>query len=93
MTLEEDDELTKGYPDGIPNRVIVKTKDGGTFTKVVSYPRGHANNKMTEGETEAKFRLNVDDLWVGSQADRVIDLVWHLDEQKALDELMEAIRI
>ena len=37
MTLEEDDELTKGYPDGIPNRVTVRTKDGGTFTKVVSY--------------------------------------------------------
>ncbi|MCH7626409.1 MAG: MmgE/PrpD family protein [Chloroflexi bacterium] len=93
MTLEEDDELTKGYPDGIPNRVTVRTRDGGTITRLVSYPRGHANNRMTDGEAEAKFRLNVEELWVESQTDRVIDLVWHLDEQKDLDELMEAIRI
>ena len=73
--------------------MTVRTRDGGTITRVVSYPRGHANNRMTDGEAEAKFRLNVEELWVESQTDRVIDLVWHLDEQKDLDELMEAIRI
>ena len=73
--------------------MTVRTKDGGVFTKVVSYPRGHANNRMTDDETVAKFRLNVEELWVESQTDRVIDLIWHLDEQKDLDELMKAIRI
>ena len=73
--------------------MTVRTKDGGAFTKVVSYPRGHAKNRMTDDETVVKFRLNVEELWVESQTDRVIDLVWHLDEQKDLDELMKAIRI
>lgn len=92
-TLEEDDELTAGYPEGIPNRITIKTKDGGALSREVSFPRGHAMNKMTDAEVEQKFMLNVADVWTDEQARRVIDLVWHIDEQPNLDALMEAMRI
>ena len=92
-TLEEDDELTKGYPKGIPNRITIHTTDGRTLARVVSSPRGHANNPMTDAEVEAKFLANVADCWTREQARKVIDLVWHLAEQPNLEELMEAMRI
>ena len=92
-TLEEDDALTEGYPEGIPNRITIKTKDGGTLSREVSFPRGHAMNKMSDAEVEQKFLLNVEDVWTQEQARRVIDLVWHIDEQPDLSELMDAMRI
>ena len=92
-TLEEDDALTEGYPEGIPNRITIKTKDGGTLSREVSFPRGHAMNKMSDAEVEQKFLLNVEEVWTDEQARRVIDLVWHIDEQPDLSELMEAMRI
>ena len=50
-------------------------------------------NKMSDAEVEQKFLLNVEEVWTDEQARRVIDLVWHIDEQPDLSELMEAMRI
>ena len=92
-TLEEDDELTKGYPEGIPNRVTIRTRDGRTLSNEVSFPRGHAGNPMTDAEVEEKFLNNVEPYWKEEQARRVIDLVWGLEDQPDLEGLMEAIYI
>ncbi|MCI0439460.1 MAG: MmgE/PrpD family protein [Chloroflexi bacterium] len=93
VDLKEDDELTKGYPEGIPNRITVRTRDGGTLAREVSFPRGHARNKMSDAEVEQKFRLNVEWAYTPEQTERVIDLVMGLENQPDLEELMEAIRI
>ena len=93
LRWKKDDALTEGYPEGIPNRITIKTKDGGTLSREVSFPRGHAMNKMSDAEVEQKFLLNVEDVWTEGQARRVIDLVWHIDEQPSLSELMTAMRI
>jgi 2-methylcitrate dehydratase len=92
-TLEEDAELTRGYPEGIPNRITIRTKDGGTLSRQVSFPRGHAKNKMTDQEVEQKFLLNVEDVWTDEQARKVMDMVWNLEDQPDLEGLMEAIVI
>lgn len=92
-TLEEDDALTAGYPEGIPNRITIRTKDGGTLKREVSFPRGHAMNRMSDDEVEQKFMLNVADVWTEEQARSVIDMVWRMDEAESLDGLMEAMRI
>jgi 2-methylcitrate dehydratase len=92
-TLQEDPELTRGYPEGIPNRISVRTTDGRTLSEEVSFPSGHARNPMTDAEVEEKFLANVEDSWTQEQARRVIDIVWRLEEQRDLEGLMEAVRI
>ncbi len=93
VTLREDPDLTKQYPDGIPNRITVKTSDGRTLVREVRYPRGHARNPMTDEEVIAKFRANVALYWTAEQADRVADLVLHLEGLTGWDELMTWLRI
>lgn len=93
VTLREDPDLTKQYPDGIPNRITVKTSDGRTLVREVRYPRGHARNPMTDEEVLAKFRANVALYWTAEQADRVADLVLHLEGLTGWDELMTWLRI
>ncbi|MEX2274347.1 MAG: MmgE/PrpD family protein [Actinomycetota bacterium] len=92
-TVEQDDELTAGYPEGIPNRVTVTTSDGLEHVREVRYPRGHAKNPMTDQELTHKFRTNVDVHWSDERADLVAEHVWNLEEASTLDHLLEQLRI
>ncbi len=90
--LEEDPELTAGYPDGIPNRVEVRTHDGQVYAREVRYPRGHAKNPLTDAEVVQKFSANVAGVLSESQAHQVVEAVWTL-EDRSLREVAQAIRL
>ena len=91
--MQEDPELTRLYPEGIPNRITVRTHDGATYVREVHFPRGHARNPMTDGEVIEKFNRNVGTFWTRAQAERVLACVWHLEDQPDLRELLVAMRI
>jgi 2-methylcitrate dehydratase len=91
-TVEQDDALTAGYPDGIPNRITVTTADGIEHVREVRYPRGHAKNAMTDAEVTAKFRANVAGRWSDERADLVAEHVWNLEEQTTLEHLLGRLR-
>ncbi len=78
-TLREDPELTAGYPEGIPNRITVRTRDGRTFVQEVRYPRGHAQNPMTDDEVVQKLYKNVQRFWNALQIQRIVDCIWNLE--------------
>ena len=54
-TLDEADDLTAGYPDGIPNRIEVETEDGRVLTKEVRFPPGHAHNPLSDELVMEKY--------------------------------------
>ncbi len=91
-TLQENPELTAGYPAGIPNRITVHTHDGQAYMREVRYPRGHARNPMTDEEVIDKFRLNVEGYWTATQTGRISDFVSHMEEKTDLRELMKLMR-
>lgn len=55
VTLEEDDTLTAGYPEGIPNRVEVEMVDGKRYVREVKFPPGHARNPMSDELLHDKY--------------------------------------
>ncbi len=55
VNLEEDDALTAGYPEGIPNRIEVETADGKRYVREVKYPPGHARNPMSDELLQEKY--------------------------------------
>lgn len=87
VTLNEDPELTAGYPDGIPNRITVQTQDGHTLSREVRYPPGHAKNPLSDDQLRDKFLRNLarvnhmhaEDLWnLVMEMDRYrADVFWH----------------
>jgi 2-methylcitrate dehydratase len=91
VSLDEDPELSAGYPDGIPNRIVVTRADGTQPVREVRHPRGHAKNPMTDDEVTAKYRANVAGRWSDASAGRVADLVWSLDAAGSVDELVAAM--
>jgi len=91
VTVDEDDELSSGYPDGIPNRITVRTRDGVELTREVRYPSGHARNPMRDDEVSAKFRANVGGRWKPELADRVEELAGGLFAAATVDPLAETL--
>ncbi len=89
IRIVETPECNAGYPDGIPNRLIVKLRDGRTLERLVKYPRGHAGNPMTDEEVLAKFRRQADGVVSDATAARIIDLALSLDELPDVTPLLE----
>ncbi len=85
--IVEDAELNKGYPKGIPNDIHITCTDGTKVDKRVDFPRGHAENPMTDDEVVAKFHRMADGVITKETADRIIEQAWKLDEMNDLTPL------
>ncbi len=77
--IVEDAELNKGYPKGIPNDVTITCRDGTTVNQRVDFPRGHAENPMTDEEVVAKFKRMAKGVISDATADKVLATAWKLD--------------
>ena len=85
--LSESPKLTAMYPDGIPNLVRVKLKDGSVHTREEKYPRGHVGNKMTDDEVVAKFNRNRASGMSDADATQLLDAIWNLDKMESVRDL------
>ena len=86
-----DDELTKGYPKGIPNRITLTLADSTKLSVEVAYPRGHAGNPMTDAEVEAKFRRLAEPKYGKAKADAILARCWDLESLTSVRELVEMV--
>ena len=93
VSVREELELTAGYPEGIPNRITVRTVGGDKRVREVTHPRGHARNPMSDEEIVAKYRANVEERWEPDRVAWVQHLVWDLDREANLRELTSALAV
>ncbi|MBU1962905.1 MAG: MmgE/PrpD family protein, partial [Gammaproteobacteria bacterium] len=75
--------------DGIPNKLIVRLKDGRELSQLVRYPRGHAGNPMTDDQVVRKFQSQAAGVVGAATARRIIDLALSLDELSDVTPLLE----
>jgi len=87
-SIVEKDLLNEGYPEGIPNELIITLKSGQTLRKRVDFPRGHYRNPMTDSEVIAKFSELSKSVIRPKAADRILSTAWALDELSDLEELL-----
>lgn len=81
-------EMSAGYPDGIPNLLVIKTTDGREFTKKISYPLGHNKNPMNDQDVEAKFRMQASRVMSESHVNNLLDELWQIDTCEDISEIM-----
>ncbi len=87
--ITEEPELNPGYPKGIPNHITVTMGGGKKVDKRVDFPRGHAENPMTDDEVVSKFKRLAQGVISDGTIATILDKAWHLDELSDLDELFQ----
>ena len=88
VKVNRNDEMSAGYPDGIPNLLIIKTTDGKEFRKEIRYPLGHNKNPMTDKDVETKFRSMASRVMADSAVDEILDELWRIDTCEDISEIM-----
>ena len=89
--VHRDAELNKRYPNGIPNRLTLTLTDGRVLVREVEFPRGHANNPMSDAEVEQKFRHQVERRYGKEKADRILAACWDLEKLKNAGDLVRLV--
>jgi 2-methylcitrate dehydratase len=85
-------EFVGRYPHAMPTRITVRTK-AGHYVKQVDHPLGHPENRMSDHEVEDKFRRLAAGKLEPARRNKLIDLVWGLDQIKDIGVLMPVLRI
>ncbi|QKR01042.1 MmgE/PrpD family protein [Metallosphaera tengchongensis] len=68
VEVVENENFTKVYPEELPTKIVVSTKDG-TYEEEVRVPRGHFKNPMSDRELEEKAlrlglsRTQIEKIW------------------------------
>jgi 2-methylcitrate dehydratase len=91
IKVHRDAALNERYPHGIPNRLTVTLSDGRKLVREVEFPRGHAQNPMSDAEVEHKFRTLVEPRYGKDRADRILAACWELDKLKEASDLIRLL--
>jgi 2-methylcitrate dehydratase len=83
IKIHRDAELSKRYPAGIPNRLTVTMDDGRQLVKEVEFPRGHAQNPMTDDEVEHKFRNLAEPRYGKRRSKQILKELWQMEKASA----------
>ena len=91
VTVVEDKELSRMYPEAVANRITVKLTSGGRVSKQVNYHKGHPKNPMSDEDVESKFRRLTAKQYSKTQADSVLKTIWSLDKIKEVTKLLSGL--
>mgnify|MGYP000395088848 CR=1 FL=1 len=83
-----DESLDVYYPDKSPVVVIIRTKDGNTYTQRVDYAKGGTQNPLTDDELLEKFMQCSEKSISEERALYIRDAVFKLDEMPDLTGLV-----
>ncbi|MEM4301749.1 MAG: MmgE/PrpD family protein [Candidatus Caldarchaeum sp.] len=91
IEVVESPELTARYPMELPNRIILKLRNGEKIVVEEAIPRGHYKNPMTNEEVEKKFhRLTSPKLDEGRRR-MIVEKVWGMEKLKNISDLIGAV--
>jgi len=86
-------EHNKQYPEAFPCFIEIKSKSGETFTKTVTYPKGHPKNPLTDSELEEKFNTLNSGLINDDTVNEIIDNIWRLETLKDIGSFMRLFKV
>jgi len=86
-------EFVGRYPEAMSTRITVRTKAGNNYVNQVDYPLGHPKQRMSDQEVEDKFRRLAAGKLDRARMNKMIDVVWKLDQLKDVGALMPLLRV
>jgi len=92
VRIFEDDGLSEEYPEKWGSRVVVKTDDGGEFSRTVLHPKGDPENPVTRDEVIEKFN-SLAGKWISSGGrKKIVDLILNFENVKSTQDVFYEMR-
>lgn len=89
IKIHRNAELTARYPRGIPNRITVTLTDGRQLTAENEFPRGHAENPMSDEDVTDKFRRLAEGRLDAAAQEQILETCWEFEELQDVGKLFE----
>lgn len=93
ITVVEDKDLTKMYPEAVANRVAVKLSSGELISKQVNYHKGHPKNPMSDEDVEKKFLTLTKRQLSKNRVKRAFNMLWNLEKVQNVSEIFSALLV
>lgn len=90
LTVTQDPDSNRAWPQASQNRVTVHLKDGQSRSAIVTHYLGHHANPMTDGQVQDKFTRQAQPHLGDTGAERLAAAVWALEQGRSLTEVFEA---
>jgi 2-methylcitrate dehydratase len=91
MTIVEDAELTRRFPQEAHTWMEVTSVSGQRFVAETAYPKGHQRNPLQDAELEAKFRHLAQGVLPEVQCRAALAQLWSLDQAANLRVLFDSL--
>jgi 2-methylcitrate dehydratase len=93
IRVAESADFTRRFPQELRSQIDVTTRSGQRFTERAEYPKGHAENPMTDADVESKFRDLAGDALGAERASAALRTLWRLDEAGRAGVVLDALTL
>ena len=93
IKVSENPDFTQAFPRAMMNRIEIVAQNGARHVASGRYPKGHAENPLTDAEVEQKYRALCKGLLAEERTDALLDALWKLEAAPALGTVLELVRI
>lgn len=93
ISITENKDFTRQYPDKLMTQIEVITKNGERFVELAQYPKAHSNNPMSVDDVNSKFGSVCEGMVGTSPRDILLRTLWDIDQAPDLNDVFELLRI
>ncbi len=91
MTIEEDPDFTRRFPEELNCRMEVTTRSGQRLTAETAYPKGHRHNPLQDAELATKFQRLANGVLTAQRCRAALAQLWSLEQAPNLQELYDSL--
>ncbi len=93
IAVAKDDAIDAVYPGRVILRLAVQRASGESTAIEIVNPRGHAQNKMDDGEISAKFRTLAEPALGNERAAGALEQLWRIEREPSVPQLLDGLAI
>jgi len=93
IRVAKDDAIDAVYPGRVILRLAVRRRSGETMAIEIENPRGHAQNKMDDGEVAQKFTALAAPVLGNGRAASAFERLWRIEREASVPDLFDALAI
>ena len=93
ISVAKDDAIDAVYPGRVILRLTVRRKSGASAAIEIVNPRGHAQNKMDDGEITAKFTALAEPVLGPERAADALEQLWRMERAPSVTKFLDGLTI